>query len=49
MLVSGLSVMLAGLLVLMLFDLDTSRPVVFATAALIVISGALVTPRAPRS
>ncbi|OBA87110.1 MFS transporter [Mycobacteriaceae bacterium 1482268.1] len=42
-LVSGLVVMLAGLFVLRTFDLDTSRPVVFATTALIVVGGALVT------
>ena len=42
-LVSGLLVMLAGLLVLRFFDLNTSRAVVFATAALIVVGGALVT------
>jgi hypothetical protein len=35
--------MFAGLMVLRTFDLDTSRPVVFATTALIVIGGALVT------
>jgi MFS family permease len=42
-LVTGLAVMLAGLLVLRFFDLDTSRLVVFVTAALIVVGGALVT------
>lgn len=42
-LVSGLTVMLAGLLVMRSFDLDTSRTVVFVTAALIVVGGALVT------
>jgi MFS transporter, DHA2 family, methylenomycin A resistance protein len=42
-LVSGLTVMLAGLLVLRSFDLNTSRTVVFVTAALIVVGGALVT------
>jgi MFS transporter, DHA2 family, methylenomycin A resistance protein len=42
-LVTGLTVMLAGLLVLRSFDLDTSRTVVFATTALIVVGGALVT------
>jgi len=42
-LVGGLVLMLAGLLVLRTFDLDTSRPVVFATTALIVVGGALVT------
>jgi predicted MFS family arabinose efflux permease len=42
-LVSGLTVMLAGLLVLRSFDLDTSRTVVFVTTALIVVGGALVT------
>ena len=42
-LVGGLSVMLAGLLVLRTFNLDTSRTVVFVTAALIVVGGALVT------
>jgi DHA2 family methylenomycin A resistance protein-like MFS transporter len=42
-LVGGLAVMLAGLMVLRSFDLDTTRPVVFATAALIVVGGALVT------
>jgi DHA2 family methylenomycin A resistance protein-like MFS transporter len=42
-LVGGLTVMLAGLLVLRFFDLNTSRTVVFATAALIVVGGALVT------
>ena len=35
--------MLAGLLVLRFFDLNTSRAVVFVTAALIVVGGALVT------
>lgn len=42
-LVGGLVVMLAGLLVLRSFDLNTSRPVVFVTTALIVVGGALVT------
>jgi MFS transporter, DHA2 family, methylenomycin A resistance protein len=42
-LVSGLTVMLAGLLVLRFFDLDTSRAVVFVTTALMVVGGALVT------
>lgn len=42
-LVTGLLVMLAGLLVLRSFDLDTSRTVVFVTTALIVVGGALVT------
>ncbi len=42
-LVGGLVLMLAGLVVLRTFDLDTSRPVVFATTALIVVGGALVT------
>jgi hypothetical protein len=42
-LISGLVVMFAGLMVLRTFDLDTSRPVVFATTALIVVGGALVT------
>jgi len=42
-LVSGLTVMLGGLLVLRLFDLNTSRTVVFAAAALMVVGGALVT------
>ena len=42
-LVSGLTVMLAGLVVLRSFDLDTSRTVVFVTTALIVVGGALVT------
>jgi MFS family permease len=42
-LVSGLTVMLAGLLVMRSLDLNTSRTVVFVTAALIVIGGALVT------
>jgi MFS transporter, DHA2 family, methylenomycin A resistance protein len=41
--VSGLVVMLAGLLMLRSFDLDTSRTIVFVTAALIVVGGALVT------
>ncbi|OBK78504.1 MFS transporter [Mycobacterium sp. 1274761.0] len=40
---SGLVVMLGGLLVLRSFDLATTRPVVFATTALIVVGGALVT------
>ena len=42
-LVGGLVFMLAGLMVLRSFDLDTSRPVVFVTTALIVVGGALVT------
>jgi MFS family permease len=42
-LVGGLVIMLAGLMVLRSFDLNTSRPVVFVTAALIVVGGALVT------
>ena len=42
-LVAGLLAMLAGLMVLRTFDLDTSRTVVFVTAALIVVGGALVT------
>jgi MFS transporter, DHA2 family, methylenomycin A resistance protein len=42
-LVTGLTAMLAGLLVLRSFDLDTSRTVVFVTTALIVVGGALVT------
>ncbi len=42
-LISGLSLMLAGLLVLRTFDLNTSRTVVFITAAFIVVGGALVT------
>ena len=42
-LVGGLVIMLAGLLVLRSFDLDTSRAVVFVTTALIVVGGALVT------
>ena len=42
-LVGGLVTMLAGLMVLRSFDLNTSRPVVFVTAALIVVGGALVT------
>jgi len=42
-LISGLVTMLAGLIVLRTFDLDTSRPVVFLTTALIVVGGALVT------
>ena len=42
-LVGGLVLMLAGLVVLRNFDLETSRPVVFATTALIVVGGALVT------
>src|SRR6478735_10492586 len=41
--ISGLVIMFAGLTVLRTFDLDTSRPVVFATTALIVVGGALVT------
>jgi MFS family permease len=41
--VGGLVVMLTGLLVLRNFDLITTRPVVFATTALIVVGGALVT------
>lgn len=42
-LVTGLLVMLSGLLLLHSFDLDTSRTVVFATTALMVVGGALVT------
>src|SRR5215212_9468822 len=42
-LIGGLTVMLAGLVVLRFFDLNTSRTVVFATAALVVVGGALVT------
>ncbi|WNG93624.1 MFS transporter [Mycobacterium sp. ITM-2016-00318] len=42
-LVGGLVVMLIGLLILRSFDLHTSRPVVFATTALLVVGGALVT------
>ncbi len=42
-LVSGLVLMLGGLMVLHSFHLNTSRPVVFATTALIVVGGALVT------
>jgi MFS transporter, DHA2 family, methylenomycin A resistance protein len=42
-LVGGLVVMLTGLLVLRTFDLNTSLPVVFAAAALIVVGGAMVT------
>jgi DHA2 family methylenomycin A resistance protein-like MFS transporter len=42
-LIGGLVLMLAGLVVLRTFDLDTSRPIVFATTALIVVGGALVT------
>jgi hypothetical protein len=42
-LVSGLLIMLAGLLLLGTFDLNTSRTVVFATTALMVVGGALVT------
>ena len=38
-LVGGLLLMLAGLVVLRTFDLDTTRPVVFTTTALIVIGG----------
>ena len=41
--VTGLLTMLAGLLVLRLFDLNTGRTVVFVTSALIVVGGALVT------
>jgi MFS family permease len=41
--ISGLSLMLAGLLVLRFFDLNTTRTVVFVTAALMVVGGALVT------
>ncbi|BBZ20843.1 MFS transporter [Mycolicibacterium gadium] len=41
--ITGLLTMLAGLLVLRLFDLNTGRTVVFVTAALIVVGGALVT------
>lgn len=42
-LIGGLVTMLAGLMVLRSFDLDTTRPVVFLTTALIVVGGALVT------
>lgn len=42
-LVGGLVLMLAGLVVLHSFDLNTARPVVFATTACIVVGGALVT------
>jgi DHA2 family methylenomycin A resistance protein-like MFS transporter len=42
-LVTGLIGLLAGLLVLRTFDLNTSRVVVFVSVALIVIGGALVT------
>ena len=42
-LVTGLLVMLGGLLMLRLFTLETSRTTVFITAALIVVGGALVT------
>ncbi|RDH77058.1 MFS transporter [Mycolicibacterium moriokaense] len=42
-LVSGLVLMFAGLMVLRTFDLNTTRPIVFVTAALIVVGGALVT------
>lgn len=42
-LVSGLVTMFAGLMLLMNFDLNTSRPIVFATTALLVVGGALVT------
>ncbi|MCT7658352.1 MFS transporter [Mycobacterium deserti] len=42
-LVTGLLVMLGGLLMLRFFDLDTTRTTVFVTAALIVVGGALVT------
>ncbi len=42
-LVGGLLLMLAGLMVLRSFDLETSRPVVFVTTALVVVGGALVT------
>lgn len=42
-LISGLVIMFAGLMVLRNFDLNTSRPVVFATTALLVVGGALVT------
>lgn len=41
--VSGLTVMLGGLLTMRFFDLDTSRTTVFAATALIVVGGALVT------
>ncbi len=42
-LISGLVIMFAGLMVLRNFDLDTSRPVVLITTALLVVGGALVT------
>jgi MFS family permease len=42
-LIGGLVVMFAGLMVMRSFDLNTSRPVVFLTTALIVVGGALVT------
>ena len=42
-LISGLVLMFAGLMVLRNVDLDTGRPVVFATTALVVVGGALVT------
>ena len=42
-LISGLVIMFAGLMVLRTFDLDTGRPVVFVTTALLVVGGALVT------
>ncbi|WP_234794306.1 MFS transporter [Mycolicibacterium flavescens] len=41
--VSGLLTMLGGLLLMRLFDLDTTRTTVFVTTALIVVGGALVT------
>ncbi|HKV18002.1 MAG TPA: MFS transporter [Mycobacterium sp.] len=42
-LITGLVLMFGGLMVLRNFDLDTSRPTVFVTTALIVVGGALVT------
>ncbi|MGV0788356.1 MFS transporter [Mycolicibacterium sp. XJ2] len=41
--ITGLLVMLGGLLSMRLFDLDTTRTTVFVTTALIVVGGALVT------
>lgn len=41
--VTGLAIMLSGLLVLGSFDLHTSRTMVFVTTALMVVGGALVT------
>ncbi|UUO01349.1 MFS transporter [Mycolicibacterium novocastrense] len=41
--ISGLIVMLGGLLTMRLYDLDTTRTTVFITTALIVVGGALVT------